>query len=162
MCMYHDKYTYDDPQPDPIRFWSPGPSPALTVFPRGFFAGECPLHARTARRRRIRPLSAVALARSLDVEIYEGISENPCPVSVLAHDLSTGCMGSRGSSRHVLSDLRPMGRVNYPAGRLSPLWGPARVAVSGTSMEHPDSTCHPGLLIVDNCHPSKIIKNSGM
>ena len=61
------------------------------------------------------PAHAVAPARSLDVEIYE-IYENPCPVSVLGHGLSTGCMHSRGSFRHVLIDLRPMGRVTYPAG----------------------------------------------
>ena len=74
----------------------------------------------------------------------EGISENPCPVSVLAHGFSTGCMDSRGSFRHVLADLRPLrGPATRPA---LPLWGPARVAVSGTSMERPDSTCHPGLL----------------
>ncbi|MEP3106518.1 MAG: hypothetical protein ABJO54_05610, partial [Hyphomicrobiales bacterium] len=52
-------------------------------------------------------------ARSLDVEIYEGISENPC---VLAHGLSAECMHPRGSFRHVFFDLRPMGGIGYPAG----------------------------------------------
>ena len=54
---------------------------------------------------RIRPLSAVAPARGLDVEIYDDISKKSCPVSVLTHFLTTGP-----------SDLRPMRGVGCPAG----------------------------------------------
>ena len=55
-------------------------------------------------------------AQRLGVDIYEGISENPCPISVLGHGLSTECMHSLGPFRHALSDLRPMAKVTYPAG----------------------------------------------
>ena len=35
-------------------------------------------------------------------------------LSVFRPSLSTKCVHSRGSFRHILSELRPMGRVNYP------------------------------------------------
>ena len=64
----------------------------------------------------MRPFSAVAPAQALDVEIYDEISEKYCPVSVLAHLLSTGAISWRDFFQCVLSDLRPMGGIGYPGG----------------------------------------------
>ena len=66
---------------------------------------------------RIRPLSAVAPARGLDVEIYDEISEESCPLRVSAHSLPTGLKSSRVFFTYVFSDLRPMGGGRLPGRR---------------------------------------------
>ena len=146
------KCTYDDPRPYPIQLLNlvGGSLPPLTVFACGFSARVSPPHTRTARCRRIRLLSAVAPVQSLDGKDSEGISGNSC--------LPCQCFGSWSLDRvyafawlFPARSLRPPthGKGGLPC-RSNHLWGPARVAVSGTSMERPDSTCHPGL--VGNCY----------
>ena len=118
-----------------------------------------PLHLQRPASR-IRPLSAVAPARGLDVEIYDEISEKSCPVSVLAHLLPTGPISVRDFFRHVFSDLRPMGEVCYPAGvAIVDACAGRCVLGSEENWNAPKNTCHPGF--VENCHLSKFLLSEG-
>ena len=65
---------------------------------------------------RIRPLNSAPPAQRLDVEIYDVFSEKSCPLSILAHLLSTGPISSRDIFLVRVSDLRPMQVIGYLAG----------------------------------------------
>ena len=95
----------------------------------------------------IRPLSTVAPARGLDVEIYDEISEKACPVSVLAHLLPTGSIYSPffSGTFSLTSDPRG-GSATRPA---SPRWTPAREVAWSVLRENsnaPKNTYHPGFV----------------
>ena len=91
----------------------------------------------------IRPLSPVATSRSFDVEIYDGISESSCPVSVLAHE----CVCTRVVIPGMFSPTSDpwAGSATRPTWSL---WGLTRVAVTVSSMERPDRPCHPGFVVI--------------
>ena len=107
---------------------------------------------------RIRTLSTAAPARGLDVEIYDDICENSCPVSVLAHLLPTGPICSLDFSGTCSLTSDPWrGSATRP---VSPLWTPAREAACSDLRENwnaPKNTCHPGF--VENCHLSTFLRD---
>ena len=65
---------------------------------------------------RIRPLSAVAHAPGLDVEIYDEISEKILPCERFGAFATDRVYFFASFFRYMFSDLQPMGGVGYPAG----------------------------------------------